>query len=72
MKYTVRFSNGNRIENLGQYDELKDAQVAVQSHTAYKKSWFGKKGNASINNPNVKQRYRIWDNVEGCYWSIRS
>ena len=67
-RYTVQFSEGSgegwHVELLGKFVVLKEAQQAVAQHRAFKKSWFGRKGTPSRNNPNQTQRYYIWDNEE--------
>ena len=54
-------------------ETLREAQKVVQSDSHYKKSLFGKRGDATSKNPDSDARYRIFDNVDVlAYWSIRS
>jgi len=56
--------------NILPFNNLKDAQNCVTNHPAYKKSHFGKKGDASSKNLNDKEYFRIYDN-SGFGWYIR-
>jgi hypothetical protein len=71
--YSGSFKNHNHTsEKLGSFNTLKEAQTAIENHPKYKKTLFTKRGNASSNNPNKDDYYRIYDSEEfGRYWSIR-
>ena len=47
---------------IGRFGSLDEAQECIQSHPGYKKTWYGKKGNATPKNPDPKAWFRIWDN----------
>lgn len=57
-------------ERLGVFESLEEARKCIQSHPAYKKGHFTKRGWASAKNPNEKEHFAIYDN-EGYGYNIR-
>jgi len=57
-------------EMLGKFDTLEEARQVIYNHPDYKKSWYGKKGRATTNNPNENAYFKIYD-TEGYGWYIR-
>ena len=57
------------MEKLGRFDNLAEARRAIAGHPDYKKSWFGKMGKPTPNNPR-RVEFSVYDN-EGYRWGVR-
>ena len=56
--------------HLGEFENIKDAQTCIHTHSSYFKSKFTKRGRATVGNKDHSESFAIYDN-EGYGWNIK-